>query len=211
MVRLFRLLINKKKAEPGIDAIAIVNEPAILENFIKLSKESPEPFLFSIDSDKQIITGPILIPNKPVYRKDFNGQGEANIIMDTETIKFISQQYLKQKKNNNVTLEHEVTTTELFMIESWIIEDSKKDKSAIFGKEYPIGTWMGSFKVISPEIWQEIKDGVFNGFSIEAYDAFEWEEILLQSAEENMNKSLDELDETIELLFKTLKEKTVYF
>jgi hypothetical protein len=55
------------------------------------------------------------------------------------------------------------------VVESWIIENSKQDKSAIYGFELPEGTWMISMKVDNEEVWNKVKSGDIKGFSIEGY------------------------------------------
>jgi len=54
------------------------------------------------------------------------------------------------------------------MVESWIVEDTQKDKSALYGYELPVGTWFGTYKVNDDELWSEyVESGVLKGFSIE--------------------------------------------
>jgi len=53
------------------------------------------------------------------------------------------------------------------LAESWIVEDSEKDKTAIYGLNAPVGAWAVSFRVENPVVWSKIKDGTYRGFSIE--------------------------------------------
>jgi hypothetical protein len=57
------------------------------------------------------------------------------------------------------------------VVESWLIEDEKMDKSKLYGFNLPKGTWMISMKVDNDEVWQDVKDGKVKGFSIEGYFA----------------------------------------
>jgi hypothetical protein len=71
---------------------------------------------------------------------------------------------------NNATLEHQMQLKGLSLVESWIVEDPIKDKTAFYGLKYPVGTWVGSVKVNSEKVWQEfVKTGAVKGFSIEGY------------------------------------------
>ena len=71
---------------------------------------------------------------------------------------------------NNATLEHQMQLKGLSLVESWIVEDQNKDKTAFYGLKYPVGTWVGSVKVNSDKVWQEfVKTGAVKGFSIEGY------------------------------------------
>jgi hypothetical protein len=57
------------------------------------------------------------------------------------------------------------------VVESWLIEDSEKDKSKLYGFSLPKGTWMISMKVDNDEVWNDVKEGKIKGFSIEGYFA----------------------------------------
>ena len=71
---------------------------------------------------------------------------------------------------NNATLEHQMNLKGLSLVESWIVEDPKKDKTQVYGLEYPVGTWVGAMKVTSDSVWNEyVKTGKVKGFSIEGY------------------------------------------
>ena len=53
-------------------------------------------------------------------------------------------------------------------METWIIE-SEMDKSIELGfTELPVGTWFVGDHVENDAVWNEVKDGTFKGFSIEA-------------------------------------------
>jgi hypothetical protein len=54
-------------------------------------------------------------------------------------------------------------------VESWIVEDSKNDKSNLYGYELPKGTWFVSMRVNNDEVWERIKSGELKGLSIEGY------------------------------------------
>ena len=60
----------------------------------------------------------------------------------------------------------------LTLVESWIVEDKAKDKTALYGLDVPVGTWMGSVKVNNEDVWNEyVKTNKVKGFSIEGYFA----------------------------------------
>jgi hypothetical protein len=57
-------------------------------------------------------------------------------------------------------------------------------------KEVPLGTWMGSIRVDSDEVWQKyVKEGIVKGFSIEGYFADK-----LESPNESINDFLSQLE-----------------
>lgn len=121
-----------------------------------------------VDTEKRILMGAAMIPDKPIYRVD--GDEEYYVFFTKETIRRASELYLMNGKQNNATLEHEIKLDGLSLVESWIIEDSDKDKSRAYGLEYPVGTWMVSMKVNNADVWEEyVKEGRVKGFSIEGW------------------------------------------
>ena len=161
-------LILDEESELGIEAISVVESPAIEEDFVAL--KSQEFKLAEIDGERRILMGALLIPNKPIYRR--NGEDEYYIYFSKDTVLKASQMYLMNSKQNNSTLEHQYELEGLSLVESWIVEDKVHDKSVKFGMDLPLGSWVGSVKVNNDKIWNEfVKTGKVKGFSIEGYFA----------------------------------------
>ena len=167
-MKIVELILDENQEESGIEAISIVENPAIEEDFIAL--KSDEIKLAEISKEKKILMGALLIPNKPIYRK--NGEDEYYIYFSKDTVVKASQMYLTKGNQNNSTLEHQHELSGLSLVESWLVEDEVHDKSRKYGMNVPVGTWMGSVKVNNDKIWNEyIKTGKVKGFSIEGYFA----------------------------------------
>jgi hypothetical protein len=92
---------------------------------------------------------------------------EFNIYFSAETIAKTSELFMKKLNLNNVTSEHEKPVTGVTVIESWIVEDSDKDKTALYNLNAPVGSWAITMKVYNDEEWDKIKAGDYKGFSIE--------------------------------------------
>lgn len=185
-------LVLDEEQENFVEAISVVEFPAIEEDFVALKSQE---FKFAEqDTDKKILIGPILIPNKPIYRK--NGEEEYYIYFNRETVRRASHLYLKQGNQSNSTLEHAEKINGLTLVESWIVEDKENDKSNAYGMDLPLGSWVGSVKVDNDEIWNDyVKTGRVKGFSIEGYFA---DKADLRDAEEDFAKQvLDELKEAL--------------
>ena len=167
-MKIVELILDETQEMMGIDAISIVESPAIQEDFIALN--SQEIKLAELSKEKKILMGALLVPNKPIYRK--NGDDEYYIYFSKETIAKASQLYLKNGYQGNSTLEHSSALEGLTLVESWLVEDEVNDKSRAYGMNVPVGTWMGSVKVDNDEIWNEyVKTDKVKGFSIEGYFA----------------------------------------
>lgn len=167
-MRIIELILDEEDFEAGVEAISIVENPAIESDFVALKNQ--EIKLAEVDSEKKILMGPLLIPNKPIYRN--GSEGEYYIYFSKETIEKASQMFLQNGNQSNSTLEHAKALNGLTLVESWLVEDKAKDKSAVYGLDVPVGTWMGSVKVQNDKVWNEfVKTKKVKGFSIEGYFA----------------------------------------
>ena len=184
------LFIDDAKEDDGIEAISLVEFPAIEENFIALSKHELE--FKTVDTEKRIIVGLALVPDKPIYRR--KGDYEYNVIFSKETVRKASELYLKRLKINNATLEHDIEMTKgVSVIESWIVEDPKKDKTAVYGLNAVEGAWAVIMKIDNEEVWKDVKAGKYLGLSIEGMFSDSSEDI----EEMEASKALDELKELL--------------
>jgi hypothetical protein len=195
-MRIVELILDDQQLASGIDAISIVEAPAIESNFIAL--KSHEIKFAQVDAEKRILMGPILIPDKPIFRKQvMNGEmQEFYVYFSKDTVRKASQMFLMKGKQGNATIEHELAVKGVCMVETWIKEDMEKDKSAIYGMNDPIGTWMGCLKVSNDEVWADAKEGKFKGFSIEGYFADKSMPLSkVETDEEKLAKVIDILTE----------------
>jgi hypothetical protein len=193
-MRIVELILDEAQEMMGIEAISIVNSPAIEADFVALKSE--EIKLAEVDKEKKILMGPLLIPNKPIFRNS-DDQDDYYIYFSKDTVEKASQLYLRNGNQNNSTLEHKHDLSGLSLVESWIVEDTEMDKSKKYGFNVPVGTWMGSVKVNNDEVWNEyVKTGKVKGFSIEGYFADKMErpkESLGLSKEQKLIKQIKEI------------------
>lgn len=156
----------------GIQAISLVDIPAIESNFVALSKAKEigvmEKVMFKAapDAEKKMIYGPVLIPDKLIYRND--ERGEYYIRMSQDTIEQCRELYMKKHLQSSATLMHEIAVTGLTVVESWT-KLSDQDKSNALGFSEPVGTWFIGMKCDDEKIWEGVKDGTFKGFSVESF------------------------------------------
>jgi hypothetical protein len=169
-MKVIELIIDETMELSGIDAISIVESPAIEENWVALKSQPKEVHFAEVSKEKKIIMGALLIPDKQIYRNDEGG--EYMIWFSQDTIRKCMEMFFKNGNQSNATFEHMERISGLTMVESWIVEDAEMDKSKLYDLNVPVGTWMGSIKVDNEMIWNEfIKTGVVKGFSIEGYFA----------------------------------------
>lgn len=165
-----------KKYKVGLDsetmAISLVSEPAIEVDFIHMSKEEEgKKQVFLESNEKYLVYGPALIPDKDIYRN--NGEQEYYLSFSKESIEKMENDYMKDFRQYNVSLQHEDRVDEVCVVESWIVADSYKDKANVLGFNVPEGTWMVAMKVNNIDTWNRIKDGELRGFSVESLVSLE--------------------------------------
>ena len=194
-MEIIELILDNEEAI-GVEAISVVEKPAIESDFIALNNQ--EIKLAEVDKEKRLLMGALLIPNKPIYRR--NGDNEYYVFFSKETILKASQIYLQKGNQSNSTLEHKSELKGLTLVESWIVEDKDKDKTALYGLDAPVGSWVGSVKVDNDEIWNDyVKTGKVKGFSIEGYFADK-----LERPNEELKEDLSAEEKVIEELKKLL-------
>jgi hypothetical protein len=196
-MNIVELLLDEENEVTGIEAVSIVESPAIESDFIALN--SQEIKLAKVDEEKQILMGAALIPNKPIYRT--NNEEEFYVYFSADTVRKASELFFKNGNQNNATLEHKLAVNDLTVVESWIVENKEKDKSALYDLEVPVGTWIISMKVNNSEIWNDfVKTGKVKGFSIEGYFA---DKATIQASKDTSETKLEEIKE----LLKDLKNE----
>ena len=187
-------LFIRNEKEDGVFAVSLVENPATEENFVALSQQEIE--LKVANEDRRVVVGMALVPEKRIYRKIKDK--EFNIFFSAETIAKAQELYMRNLNANNVTSEHEKPVQNATVIESWIVEDAKNDKSNIYKLDAPAGSWVIMMKINNDEEWQNIKNGTYNGFSIEG---------LFQGFEElNANKVVTHDEELLEKIRQIIIE-----
>lgn len=150
--------------DSDVFGISLVQDPAIEVNYVALSKEKPLQILLEKE-DKHIIVGCALVPDKPIYRRD--GDEEFYIKFSAETIEKLAHNYLANDRVYSFSTDHKDVADDVYIIETWL-KTSENDKSKDYGLDVPIGSWMVMAKVENEDIWNRIKEGELQGFSIEA-------------------------------------------
>ncbi len=162
------LVIADDSQELAIDAISLVNSPAIEQDFVFFNKEKNNLTFAKVDEEKRMLVSPALIPNKHIFRYDPNTDSEYYVYFSPETVRKASELYLKHNNHHKATHEHNERVSGVLTVESWI-KEGDSDKSKLFGYDLPNGTWFVKMKITNSELWEKIKEGKLKGLSIEGY------------------------------------------
>lgn len=168
-MELIELKINKDENKI-VTAIALVNSPAVEEDFLSFSDES----FLSFSDDSMELLGCAMIPDKVMVKQKPNGE-QFKCFFSKETIREAAQIFMQNGFQFSTNIEHSSTPADSFIFQSYIV-DNTKGISAPKGINVSDGSWIVGVKVNSPKVWSEIKNGNLKGFSIEGFfDRFQIE------------------------------------
>ena len=159
---IIKLTINEDD-ETRVEKVSFVDDPAIQRQWMAFNSDK-NPFKFQTDTEQRVVSGPLMVAGLPIYRYD-QQFGEYYVQFDAETIKNIVLKFSKENRSKAVNLMHETDVDDVFMFESFIIDERKPTPKGF--DQLPNGSWFGSFKVENDEVWAKVKDGTFRGFSVE--------------------------------------------
>jgi hypothetical protein len=129
--------------------------------------ESKSFLKFKADTEKRIISGPLMVADLPIYRR--TEDEEYYGVFQKEDIYNLRNKFFKQGKSNLVNEMHDSNKMidGVYMIESFLIDE---ERGILAPKGYNLtdGSWFGSYKIDNDEVWNDfIKSGEFKGFSVE--------------------------------------------
>ena len=198
---LIELTINEDEGSI-VNAVGLVEEPAIESDFIAFAKHTKVE-KFVANDEKMELFGAAMIPDIKIYRKDENTGMEYNVFFSKETVRKIAQQYMKYGYQKNLNLHHTPLPAKSYIYQSYIVDQSK-GVNAPEGINAPDGSWIIGVKVEDASVWERIKSGEVKGFSIEG--VFEFVE---KQFKNEMNSDLEviEILQKMNDLINKIKEK----
>lgn len=198
-MKVYEVVFDENRTE-GVYALSVVDNPAMQDMWIALN-EHPQKIEFStINEEKRLLLGAALIPNKKIYR-NIDGN-EFYVTFSEQTIEKLAHSFIKNGKQNNSSLNHEVKLEGMSVVEAWTVTDPNNDKSNTYGKTYEKGTWVTMMKVDNDEVWQKVKQGEIKGFSIDA---------VLALKELNLNPNINMSTEASTTIANTVFDKLKAF
>lgn len=165
-MKVFYIRVNDEDIT-GIDAISLVDMPAVEKNFLCFSEEK-QPVKMKFDNSKHIITGVVCLADTPIYRYN-ERMGEYYVVFTKETIEKMVEKFAKMDLFKSVNLQHddEQFVDGIYMIESYITNKERGINPIEFA-DIPDGSWVCSYKVENEALWGEIINGnKLNGFSLQ--------------------------------------------
>jgi hypothetical protein len=157
------------------------------------SKLSTIEAKFALEKDKQVVVGPAMVPDMEIFRRDEDGE-EYYVKFSAETIAKIQQKFMRETRLGATNLDHDETVDGgSYIFESWLVESESDKANSVYKLGVPVGTWMVKMKVTNPKVWEAVKAGKYNGFSIEG-NFIDKEDL------EDIEKEKDLIDKIVSIL-----------
>lgn len=166
----YQMVINTEEgSEVEVAAVAFVDKPAIERNFLAFNSQRVE---FAVNEEKRIVSGPAMIADQLIYRKDAGG--EYNVFFSAQTVRDIAIKFFKKDYQKNLNLFHDpsLSVEGVTIFESFVTDAARGIKPMAGFEDIPDGSWFISAKVENDEVWNKIKTGEVKGFSVEGIFSF---------------------------------------
>lgn len=196
-------LKRKKGQKSSMYAIALVKNPAIEVGFVALSEEQ-ELIKYHFNAESRMLYSPMLIPNQKILRKKEDGT-PFQIYFSEDTIKEVLYDFQKAKLQDNFNSEHNEAEIlkGVSVVEAWIVDDPKNDKSSALGFDLPKGTAMLGIEVTDKESLAKIESDEYQGISIEGY----FDDYITNLSKTDEMKDINGLLTTLTGMVTEIKEK----
>lgn len=183
--------------ETGMFKISLVDEPAVMSNFVAFDK-TRKPLMYAIaNEEKRIVRGVVMRADFPIYRYDENF-GEYYIIYKADTIRQMAEKYLLESRQNDVNLMHEENSdVDGVQMVQYFIKDTNAGVNPTGFEDIADGSLFAEFHIVNDDVWEQVKDGTFKGYSLEGVF-----DLVPEQDEERVESIVDSLEGKFNKLFK---------
>lgn len=147
----------------GMFVISLVDYPAIEKDFLAFSQKKNLTYKV-VDDEQQKVYGVVMCADKPIYRNDDGF--EYYITYSKETIALMAEKYFKNGLQNNVDTNHNFQLEDGITLTQMFIKNEDKGINPTGFEDVKDGSLFAEFHIENQEVWQDIKDGEYKGFSL---------------------------------------------
>ena len=174
-------------AQDGMIKISLVDEPAVMSDFVAFDRQKPVRTYSVADPDKRLVYGVVLRADFPIYRRD-KELGEYYVLFKSDTIRAMAEKYLADGLQNETSTMHGTDVDGVQMVQ-YFIKDTARGMAPDGFDDIADGSLFAEFHVTNDDVWEKVKDGTFRGFSMEAYYTLTPEESVTE-----VREIVDDLD-----------------
>ena len=165
-VPVYRVLLDDER--DGMIRVSLVDDPAVMSDFVAFDAQK-RARMFAVESEeKRLVFGVVARADFPIFRTD-PVLGDHYVIFPAESIREMAQKYLTEGRADRVDEMHDGDDVEDVHLVQWFIKDSAKGIAPEGFDDIADGSLFAEYHVEDDEIWQQIKDGTFKGFSMEVF------------------------------------------
>lgn len=159
-IPIFKAKVNTE--DEGILCMSIVDCPANEREALLFKKES---VAFKVeDEEKRLMFGLVMPADTPIYRR--KGDFEYYITYEASTLAEMAEKFLSSGNYQNVDVQHNGKLVNGVNLVEWFIKDSSKGIVPKGFEDIPDGSIFATYKVENDEIWEALKSGELEGFSL---------------------------------------------
>lgn len=188
-----RYKASLKTGNDGIFKVDLVDKPAIEQAAFYFNEQ--KKVCLSVDDERKIITGPALIPDKAIFRRQkLNGvEEEFEIFFPTDLMEDVMIKFMRCVNKDNVGLMHssDKPVGNVSIIECFMADEQRGIMHPRGFEHLPDRTIYFSGKVENDEVRNAIKAGDITGWSIEGLFTFEEDSTTELSLSEQIAKALN--------------------
>lgn len=183
--------------DSGMLKISLVDDPAVMSNFQAFDAQKKLLMYEVADEEKRLVRGVVMRADFPIFRRD-KEMGEYYIIYKADTIRQMAEKYLVENRQNNINLMH-VSDSDVDGVQmvQFFIKDSAAGVSPANFDEIADGSLFGEFHVTNDEVWDQIKNGTYKGFSLEGVF-----DLMPEQDKDEVQEIVDSLDGKFKRIFK---------
>jgi hypothetical protein len=159
--------LTLEELEQGIDATALVENPAIQRNWMAFKEHKDFKFK-THNEEKRILAGALMVADFPMYR-NMNGK-EFFVKFSSETIEQLADRMVLNNKLTAFNFEHDAKKelADMHIQQFFIINTELGVNTPLGFEELPNGSLFAFVKVNNEQVWNDyVKTGIVKGFSIE--------------------------------------------
>ena len=190
--------------ESGMLKISLVDDPAVMSNFQAFDSHKKMLMYEVADEEKRLVRGVVMRADFPIFRRD-KEMGEYYIIYKADTIRQMAEKYLVENRQNNVNLMHAADSdVDGVQMVQFFIKDTSAGVAPANFEEIADGSLFGEFHVTNDEVWEQIKDGTYKGFSLEGIF-----DLCPEQNKDEVQEIVDTLDGKFKRIFKNTSNSII--
>lgn len=171
-----------KDETDGVFCLSFVDFPATEVDWQMFSKQEVN---FSIENEeKRLVRGVFMSANHLIYRIDETGY-EYYITFGEDTLRKIAERFLANGYNKNVDTNHNARLEDGIYLQEIFFKDVEKGVNPVGFENVEDKSLFCQYRVENDEIWNDIKEGKFKGFSMAGF--FDVEPIQMSKINNNNN------------------------